>query len=150
MRSRVLFRLLVGGVLVSGLTLKAEEKISSEQAISILEQRAESASDREQSYIYAELVHELVRYSADQYASGDVERATTTLKRTQGFAARVRITLGTKAKKLKAAQIFLRRAAYRLTDLLHSTSYEDRKLVQETLSVVQEAERDTLAQVFRR
>jgi hypothetical protein len=121
-----------------------------EQLLASLEQRAAAAPDREQCYLYAELVHELVKYTANQYASGEVEKATSTLKHTQGVTAKIQAILNSNAKKLKRAQILLRRAAFRLTDLLHVTSYEDRELVQETLAQVEQAERDTLKQVFRK
>lgn len=130
--------------------MKPEEMTSEEQVIAHLEQRAAEAPDREQCYIYAELVHEMVKYSANRYASGEVEKANTALRRMQGFTTRIRGVLSTNAKRLKPAQILLRRAAFRLTDLLHMTSYEDRKLVEETLAMVQEAERDTLNQVLRK
>ena len=150
MRNSLSCLFLLTAFCVPAFAMRSEEKISEEQIIAQLEQRASEAPDREQCYIYAEVVHEMVKYSANQFASGEVDKANTTLKHMQGVTARIRSLLGADAKKLKSTQILLRRAAYRLTDLLHVTSYEDRKLVQETLAMVEAAERDTLNQVFRK
>lgn len=149
MQNRLSCLFVLSAICVPAFAIRSDERVSEEQIIAQLEQRAAQAPDREQCYIYAELVHEMVKYSADQYASGEVDRANSTLKHMQGVTGKMRSLLGTNAKKLKAAQILLRRTAYRLTDLLHVTSYEDRKLVQ-ALAMVQEAERDALNQVFRK
>ena len=150
MRKRLACLFALSALCVPAFAIRSEDRISEEQIIAQLEQRAAKAPDRERCYMYAELVHEMVKYSADQYASGEVDRANSTLRHMQGVTGKIRSLVGTNAKKLKPAQILLRRAAYRLTDLIHVTSYEDRKLVEETLAMVQEAERDALNQVLRK
>jgi hypothetical protein len=149
MQNRLAFLFLSGVLSVPVFAMPSEDEFSDEQILASLEQRAAEAPDREQCLLYSELIHEMVKYSAGQYASGEVGKATTTLKRTQGFTAKIRGMLGARAKNLKRAQILLRRAAYRLTDLLHMSSADDRKLVQETLAGVEQAERVTLMQVFK-
>ena len=126
----------------------AAESLPDEQTLDSLELRAEQAPPRDQCYLYAELVRETVEYSARQYASGDVEKAAGNLKRTQKFAAEFRAMLTGNVKRLKRAQSLLRRAAFRLTDLLHASRYEDRPLVKETLVQVDRAEQDALVQIF--
>lgn len=150
MRNRLAWLFVLSTFCVPAFAIGWEERSSEEQIIAQLEMRAAEASDREQCYLYAELVHELVKCGANQYASGEVDGANSTLKHMQDITTKIRSRLGANTKKLKAAQILLRRTAYRLTDLLHVASYEDRKLVQETLAMVQEAERDALNQVFRK
>jgi hypothetical protein len=127
----------------------AAESISDEQTLDSLEQRAVNAPPKDQCYLYAELVNETVEYSARQYASGDVEKAASNLKRTQKLAGKFRTMLTGNVKRLKRAQSLLQRAAFRLTDLLHASRYEDRLLVRETLVQVDRAEQDALAQIFR-
>ena len=126
----------------------APQGLPDEQALESLELRAAQAPPRDQCYLYAELVKQSVEYSARQYASGDVEKAASNLKRTQKFAAKFRTLLTGNVKRLKHAQSLLRRAAFRLTDLLHSSRYEDRPLVSETLVQVDRAEQDALVQIF--
>jgi hypothetical protein len=53
-------------------------------------------------------------------------------------------------KQLKNAEILLRRTAFRLTEILHSSSFEDRALVEETLAQVNQAESEAMMQVFRK
>lgn len=126
----------------------AAEGILDERALDLLELRAAQAPPRDQCYLYAELVKETVEYGARQYASGDVEKATSSLKRTQKFVDKFRTMLTGNVKRLKRAQFFLRRAAFRLTDLLHASRYEDRPLVKETLVQVDRAEQDALVRIF--
>lgn len=140
---------LVSALLAPDFAGPAEERPVDSQVLTLLEERANAAPDREQCYRYAELVHEMVRYSAAQYTAGDVENAHATLKRAQGLATKLRGKISSNVKRLKPAQILLRRAAFRLTDLLHVTHAEDRELVQETLVEVESAERDALKQVLR-
>jgi hypothetical protein len=53
-------------------------------------------------------------------------------------------------KRLKNAEILLRRTAFRLTEMLHSSSFEDRALVEQTLTQVNQAESEAMMQVFRK
>jgi hypothetical protein len=121
-----------------------------EQGINALEQRAAQAPPKDQCFLYAELVHEMIEFSAQQYAAGDVDKATGLLKKAQEFTHRIHMVLASNDKKLKDAQILLRHTAFRLTELLHSSSYQDRPLVQETLAQLNQAENDTMMQVFKK
>jgi hypothetical protein len=53
-------------------------------------------------------------------------------------------------KRLKNAEILMRHTAFRLNQMLHNSSSEDRPLVQETLAQVNQAESETMLQVFRK
>lgn len=127
----------------------AEKGMPDEQMLATLEKRAAEAPEKEQCYLYAELVHETVRYGADRYAAGEVERTSISLRRAQRFTSRMRAMLSAKAKHLKGAQILLRRAAFRLRELLHESSYEDRTVVEETLATVEQTESEALKQVLK-
>jgi hypothetical protein len=127
-----------------------DDKIPDQQTINALEMRASQAQPREQCFLYAELVHQMIEYSVRQYAAGDQEKATGLLKRAQDFAHKIHLTLGDNDKRLKNAQILLRHTAFRLTELLHSGPFEDRSLVQQTLSEVNQAQDEAMLQVFRK
>lgn len=133
----------------SACTASPAENISDEQTLDSLELRAAQAPARDQCYLYAELVRKTVEYSARQYASGDVQKAAGNLKRAQKFARQFRTMLTGNVKRLKRAQFLLRRAAFRLTDLLHASRYEDRSLIKETLVQVDRAEQDAMTQIFK-
>ena len=100
-------------------------KIPDEQMINALEQRAATAPAKDQCFLYAVLVQDMVEISAQQYAAGDVDKANGWLKKAQTFTHRLHSVLSAKDKKLKDAQILLRRAAFRLNELLHSSDYDD-------------------------
>jgi hypothetical protein len=119
------------------------------QAIDALLARASQAQPREQCFLYAQLVHDLTELSMQQYANGDVDAATLLLKRIQGLAHQIHLSLGDDGKRLKNAQILLRRSAFRLSGLLHASSLEDQPLVAATLTSVNKAEDEAMLQVFR-
>jgi len=120
------------------------------QSIAALEAKASQAQPKEQAFLYAELVHEMIEFSSAQYASGEFEKAAATLKHVSNFTQKIHIAMSNDEKRLKNAQILLRHTAFRLTELLHATSIEDRPLVAETLAQVNQIQTETMMQVFRK
>jgi hypothetical protein len=142
-------------VLMSALTIPAfaaslDDKLPDPAAIAALEQRAAQAQPREQCFLYAQLVHEMIEFSAQQYAAGDSAKASGLLKMALEFTHKIRAALAVNDKKLKDAQILMRHTAFRLNELLHSGNTEDRELVQETLSQLNQAQNDAMMQVFKK
>jgi hypothetical protein len=142
--------LLISALSIPAYAASSDQKIPDEQTISAMELRADQAQPREQCFLYAQLVHDMVEFSARQYAAGDVANATGLLKKAQEITHKLHMVLTGNTKKLKDAQILLRHTAFRLTELLHSTSYEDRPVVQETLSELNQAQTDAMLQVFKK
>lgn len=128
----------------------ADNRSPDPDAIAALEARANQAQPREQCFLYAQLIQQMTELSIHQYASGDVDKATTLLKRMQGIAKKLHIALANNDKKLKDAEILLSHSAFRLNEMLHATSIQDRPLVQDTLAQVSQAQNDTMMQVFRK
>jgi hypothetical protein len=120
------------------------------ESILALENRASQAQPREQCYLYAQLVHQMTELSVKQYAQGETGKATDLLKRVQQFAQKIRDSMTKNDKRIKNAEILLSHTAFRLTEMLHSSSYEDRPLVQDTLTDVAKAQRETMFQVFKK
>jgi hypothetical protein len=143
-------------VLLTALSIPAyassmDGKVPDEQMITALEQRAAQAQPREQCFLYAQLVHETIEFSARQYEAGDVEKANGLLKRAQEFTHKITSALAVNDKKLKDAQILLRHTAFRLTELLHAGgSDENRELLKQTLAQLNQAQDDTMLQVFQK
>ena len=127
-----------------------DDKSPDQQSIDALEARITQAQPREQCYLYAQLVHEMTEYSLRQYAAGDVDKANGLLKQIQQFAHKIHLSLGSDNKRLKNAEILLRHTAFRLTEMLRSSSYQDRDLVQQTLSQVNAAETEAMMDVFKK
>ncbi|MGC1463328.1 MAG: hypothetical protein WA802_14075 [Terracidiphilus sp.] len=120
------------------------------QTIQALEARADQAQPREQCFLYAELVHQMTELSVKQYAAGDVEQATTMLQRVQQMARKIHLSMADNDKRLKNAEILLSHTAFRLKEMLHGSSFEDRPLVEKTLTDVNQAQNEAMMQVFRK
>jgi hypothetical protein len=120
------------------------------QTIKALEAKVEQAQPRERCFLYAELVHQMTEVSLRQYAAGDAEKASGLLRQVQKFSRKFHLSLTENDKRLKNAEILLRRTAFRLTEMLHSSSFEDRALVEQTLVEVNQAQSEAMMQVFRK
>ncbi|MGB0065679.1 MAG: hypothetical protein WBP85_14650 [Terracidiphilus sp.] len=127
-----------------------QDKSPDSEAIAALEVRADQAQPREQCFLYAQLIQQMTELSIHQYAAGDFDKATHVLKHVQYIAQKLHIALAENDKRLKDAEILLSHSAFRLNEMLHSTSMEDRPLVQETLAQVSQAQNATMMQVFRK
>ena len=145
--SAISFLLVVSPVLAHA---AIDDKMPDAQSISALETKASQAQPKEQCYLYAELVHEMIEFSSAQYAAGEIDKASDTLKRVSQYATKIHIAVSNDEKRLKNAQILLRHTAFRLTELLHASSIEDRPLVELTLAQVNQIQTETMMQVFRK
>ena len=127
-----------------------DDKPIDQQSIAALEARAAQASPREQCFLYAQLVHEMIEFSAHQYAVGEFEQSSNLLKRAQEITHKLHTALTNDDKKLKDAQILLRHTAFRLNELIHSAGTDDRPLMAETLVQLNAAQTETMLAVFKK
>jgi hypothetical protein len=127
-----------------------DEKIPDQDSISALQTKASQAQPKEQCFLYAELIHQMTEFSLREYAAGNVDKASDLLKQIQLLAHRVHLSVSDDNKRLKNAEILLRHTAFRLTEMLHSSSFEDRPLVAQTLAQVNKAENEAMLQVFKK
>jgi hypothetical protein len=118
----------------------SENKSPDPEAIAALEARASQA----------QLIRQLTELSIHQYEAGNTDKATSLLRRVQGIAQKLHVTLANNDKRLKDAEILLNQTAFRLGEMLHASSIQDRPVVKETLAQVSEAQNDTMMQVFRK
>ena len=152
MRSQIksLLVFVVTALAIPACAASMDDKIPDQQTMDALEARASSAQPREQCFLYAELVHDMIEVSVRQYAAGDAEKASGLLKRAQELTHKIHLALSEDNKRLKNAEILLRHTAFRLTEMLHASAFEDRPLVQETLSQVNQAQTEAMMQVFKK
>ncbi len=125
-------------------------RLPDQQSIAALEERISQAPAKEQCFLYAELIHQMTELSLKQYATGDVDRANQLLQQIQQIAHKVRLKVADNNKRLKNAEILLRHAAFHLNEMLHASSYEDRPLVEQTLTQVTQADNDAMMQLFKK
>jgi hypothetical protein len=121
-----------------------------QQTIDALLAKASQAAPREQCFLYAEVVHQMTELSIRQYAAGDTTKATGLLKQIQQFAQKIHLSVAENDKRLKNAEILLSHTAFRLTEMLHSSSGEDQALVKQTLAQVTQAQNEAMMQVFQK
>lgn len=119
-------------------------------SIDALEARAEQAQPRDQCFLYAKLVEQMTELSIHQYSIGDVDQANGLLRRVQRITQKFHLSLKDNDKRLKDAQVLLSRTAFRLGEMLQSSSVEERALVQQTLSQVTDAKNEALMEVFKK
>ena len=139
MRIRVSLALVLLPTLAASASARAyspDEKTPDAQSIAALEAKVEQAPAKDQCYLYAELVHQMTELSLHEYAAGNTDKAADMLKQVQNFARKLHLSVGEDNKRLKNAEILLRHTAFRLSEMLHSSSYEDRPLVEQTLAQV--------------
>lgn len=127
-----------------------DDKIPDQQSIEALALKARLAPPGEQCYLYAQLVHEMTEFSLQQYAAGNVEKAAGLLREIQALTRKIHLSVGEDHKRLKNTEILLRHTAFRLTAMLHASSYEDQPLVAETLAEVNQVQSEAMMQVFHR
>ncbi len=127
-----------------------DEKSPDQQSIEALETKASQAQPREQCFLYAQLVHQMTELSVKQYAAGNVDAANGLLKKIQLMAQKIHFSLANNDKRLKNAEILLNHTAFRLTEMLHASNYEDRPLVEQTLAQINQAQNETMMEVFHK
>ncbi|MGA3343693.1 MAG: hypothetical protein ABSC76_02385 [Terracidiphilus sp.] len=127
-----------------------DDKVFDQQSIDLLAAKASQAQPREQCFLYAELVHEMTEFSVQKYAAGDVEKAAELLRQIQGLTHKIHLAVAEDSKRTRNTEILLRHTAFRLTGLLHSSSFEDQSLVAETLAQVNQVQNEAMMQVFRK
>lgn len=119
-----------------------------QQAIEALELKADQAQPRDQCFIYAEILHRLTDLSMRQYAAGNATRAVSLLKQIQQISHKIHLSVARNDKRLKHAEILLSSTAFHLTEMLHSSDYEDRPLIKQTIADVNKAQDAAMMQVF--
>ena len=152
MQSRVWLAVLVL-LTAGGLSARAsgfDDKIIDQNSINALQAKILQAQPRDQCFLYAQLVNQMTELSVHQYASGDGEKAASLLKQVQEMAHKIHLTMSEDNKRLKNAQILLRHTAFRLNEMLHNSSLEDKPLVAATLAQVNQAQDEAMLQVFRK
>ena len=144
------FLALVTAVAVPAAASSLDTKPADQESIAALEVKIGQAQPREQCYLYAELIHQMTEFSLQQYSAGDVQKANSMLKQVQLLAHKLHLSVADNDKRLKNAEILLRHTAFRLNEMLHSSSYEDRPLLEQTLAQVNQADNEAMLQVFKK
>jgi hypothetical protein len=119
-------------------------------ALATLQSKADQAQPRDRCYLYAELVSQMTDLAGHQFSSGDSGQASETLKLVQRYAEKIQIGVGDDSKKLKNAELLVRRTSFRLKDILGGASLEDRETLEATLRQLNQVQAQLMTQVFKK
>lgn len=142
--------ILLAGLGVEARAASPDDHPPDQASISALEARIQDAPPREQCFLYAQLIHQMTELSIRQYSAGDYDQADAMLTRIRQVAHKLRASIRENDKRLKNAEILLRHTAFRLNEMLHASSYEDRPIVQQTLAQVNQVDTEAMMNVMKK
>jgi hypothetical protein len=119
-------------------------------ALAALQVKADHAQPRDRCFLYATLVSRMTDLAGNQLNSGDSGRASETLKAVQQYAEKIHMGVFDDSKKLRDAELLMRRATFRLQDILSEASYEDRQTLEATLKQLNQVQTQLMTQVFQK
>ncbi len=125
-----------------------DERVPDPVALAALQAKAQSAAAREQCFLYAELVHQMTELAGRQMNAGS-DDARVTLVAVHDYAQKIHMGMADDTKKLKNAQILMEHTAFRLKEILHSASLEDRPVLESTLKQLDQVQTELMMQVFK-
>jgi hypothetical protein len=100
----------------------------------MLKAKADQAQPRDRCYLYAELVSQMTDSAGQQFNSGDSGQALETLKMVQRYVEKIHMGVSDDSKKLRDAELLMRRTSFRLKGILSRASYDDRQALEVTRS----------------
>lgn len=118
------------------------------QSMTELETRAQQANPREQCFLYTELVSGMTELAGKEMLDGNFDQASATLKRIEHYSQLIHMGLARDTKRLKNAEMVMHHTTFRLNEILHKASGEDRATLQSTLKQLNSVQDELLAQVF--
>jgi len=119
-------------------------------ALAALQAKADQAQPRDRCFLYAELVNQMTDLAGHQLNSGDSGQASETLKLVQRYAEKIHVDVADDSKKLKDAELLMRRTSFRLNGILSEASYEDRQALEATLKQLNQVQAQLMTQVFKK
>jgi len=119
------------------------------QALAQLELRAQQAGPRDQCFLYTELVHTMTEIAGKQMLNGDIDQASSTLKKVNHYAQLIHMDLASNSKRIKNAEMLMHHTTYRLAEYLHKASGEDQDTLKLTLKQLDKVHEELLAEVMK-
>lgn len=128
----------------------SSDRVPDEQELSALEAKADHATPKDQCYLYAKLVRDMADLTGKQIDAGNEPGASASLRAIQRYTAKIRDEITGHSKKLKDAQILLRRTAFRLQELMRGSSVDDQAVFQSTLKQMDQVQSQMMLAVFKK
>ena len=128
----------------------ASDEGDSVTALAALHVKADQAQPRDRCFLYAELVSQMTDLAGKQFNSGESGQASQTIQLVQQYAEKIHAGVTDDSKKLRDAELLMRRASFRLKGILSAATYEDRPALEVTLKQLNEVQSELLMQVFKK
>ena len=119
-------------------------------ALAVPYAKADQAPPRDRCFLYAELVSQMTDLAGKQFHSGESGQAAQTLQLVRRYAEKIHEGVTDDSKKLRDAELLMRRASFRLKGILSAATYEDRPTLEVTLKQLNEVQSELLMQVFKK
>ena len=119
-----------------------------EDSAAQLAARAESAPPDQQIELYLKAAHQQLKDADSLYQQGKTEEASNDVRQIIEYADKATDTAVRTGKKLKNAEIELRKIATRLNDIRHSLSFDDQAPVKTAAEHLEELRTKLLARMF--
>jgi len=119
-------------------------------ALAALQDKAGQAQPKDRCFLYAELVSQMTDQAGQQFNSGDSAQGSKSLELVQRYADKIQMGVADDTRKLKNAETLIQRTVFRLKNILHEASYEDRPALEATLKQLNELQTRLMMQVFKK
>lgn len=126
------------------------DKYLNAQQINALEAKAEHANAKERCYLYARIVNAMTWKAGRDLSSGNSATMSATLKAIREYTAKIHAAITERSKKLKDAQIMMDRTAFRLKELMKSSSLDDQQAFASTLKQLDQVQSQMMLAVFQK
>lgn len=126
------------------------DKILDTQELTALAARAEQATPKDRCYLYAQLVSAMTALASKQMDAGDSSDASASLKAIQEYTEKIHGDVTNNSRKLKDAQIMMRRTAFRLKELMSGASLSDQPIFEATLKQLDQVQSQMMLAVFKK
>jgi hypothetical protein len=85
-----------------------------------LHAKAGQAHPKDRCFLYAEFVSQMTELAGKQFNSGEITQASQTLQLVQRYTEKIHTGVTDDSKKLRDAELLMRRASFRLKGILSS------------------------------
>lgn len=135
-------------LLVLGLMLASPSLLAGdEETIQELIAKAQSEPDQ-QAELYAKVARKQVELANNQFNQGDTAKAQAAVRDAVSYAQKALVSAKQTHKRLKQADITLRKTSRRLADVARSLAFEDRPPVNQAVDEIEEIREQILELMF--
>ena len=121
-----------------------------EESLAEVKQQAESAREGKQVELLLKVAQMQLRATDDAYTAGNTDQAQQALRDVVSYATRAAQVASDTGKKMKQAEINVRKISARLQDIGRSLSFDDRPPVSAAVDTLEKARTDLLARMFKK